>query len=42
MSETGEMQEVPPDQEMPSGDMKDPEYVLEQEEMPTGAMEGEG
>ncbi|MGH9178867.1 MAG: hypothetical protein ACRD0N_09980 [Acidimicrobiales bacterium] len=42
MSETGEMQEVPPDREMPSGEMREPDHVLEQEDMPAGDMEGEG
>ena len=40
MSEPGEMQDVPSDQEMPSGEMREPEGEDEQDEMPGGAMEG--
>ncbi len=39
MSESGEMQEIPPDQEMPKGEMHENEAQDEQDEMPTGAME---
>ena len=39
MSESGEMPEVAPDQEMPSGDMTEPESQEEQDEMPAGPME---
>lgn len=39
VSESGEMQPVPPDQEMPKGEMHEQEGQEEQDEMPSGAME---
>ena len=39
MSEAGEMDPVPPDQEMPAGHMHEQEGGEEQDEMPSGSME---
>lgn len=39
MSDTGDMQDVAPDAEMPSGGMPEPELQVEQDEMPSGSME---
>ena len=41
MSESVDMDPVPPDQEMPRGGMHDQEGGEEQDEMPSGAMESE-
>ena len=41
VSDTGEMQELPPDAEMPSGEMEEPRIQVEQDEMPSGSMEPE-
>lgn len=38
MSDTGEMRDVPPDAAMPPGDMREPDVLTEQEEMPAGSM----
>jgi hypothetical protein len=41
MSESGEMEFVPPDREMPKGEMHEQEGQPEQDEMPAGSMDDE-
>lgn len=41
MSDPGDMHEVPPDAAMPSGEMSDPEIVVEHDEMPGGSMDAD-
>lgn len=41
MSDTGDMADVAPDAEMPSGAMSEPDIQVEQDEMPSGSMEPE-
>ena len=39
MDDSGEMQDVPPDREMPTGAMHEQEPQEERDEMPAGEME---